>query len=163
MVGRRTTDPSDKVFDADVELEYRDACVQTGDQRRWSSLKLESQRLVHRPGTVLGCAVLVAGTTIGAGILALPAVTHVCSRDQCSVKAMCLPFTIARYVHVRASAPCSALAKKGISAKRMFTVSCSGNSAGCGVRAIMCCPTTLLRLFSVDWPDDHGSEHQHHV
>ena len=68
-----------RVFDEDVEVDFRkdDACIQTGDQRRWSNLKSESSRLVHRPGTVLGSAVLVAGTTIGAGILALPAVTHV--------------------------------------------------------------------------------------
>ena len=36
---------------------------------------LNPKTLRHEPGTVLGSALLVAGTTVGAGILALPAVT----------------------------------------------------------------------------------------
>lgn len=39
----------------------------------WSNLHPET--LKHEPGTVWGAAALVAGTTVGAGILALPAVT----------------------------------------------------------------------------------------
>ena len=42
-------------------------------QRLWSNLDPET--LKHEPGNVFGAAALVAGTTIGAGILALPAVT----------------------------------------------------------------------------------------
>ena len=44
-------------------------------QRLWSNLDPET--LKHEPGNVFGAAALVAGTTIGAGILALPAVTQV--------------------------------------------------------------------------------------
>ena len=36
---------------------------------------LNPDTLKHEPGTVLGAAALVAGTTVGAGVLALPAVT----------------------------------------------------------------------------------------
>ena len=42
--------------------------------RLFSNLNPETLR--HEPGTVLGAAALVAGTTVGAGILALPAVTQ---------------------------------------------------------------------------------------
>ena len=66
---------SGKVFEASVEQKFSDVNLRTAGQRRWSNLDVE--RLVHRPGTVLGSAVLVAGTAIGAGILALPAVTQV--------------------------------------------------------------------------------------
>lgn len=38
---------------------------------------LSSHTLVHEAGTVWGATALVAGTTVGAGILALPAVTQV--------------------------------------------------------------------------------------
>jgi Tryptophan/tyrosine permease family len=48
--------------------------LRTYDKRRWSNL---SGELTHTPGTLIGSATLVAGTTIGAGILALPAVTKV--------------------------------------------------------------------------------------
>ncbi|MEL7143657.1 MAG: aromatic amino acid transport family protein [Cyanobacteria bacterium J06573_11] len=36
---------------------------------------LPNSRLVHQPGSVIGSSALIAGTTVGAGILALPAVT----------------------------------------------------------------------------------------
>ncbi len=39
--------------------------------------KLNPRTLKHEPGTVWGATLLVAGTTVGAGILALPAVTQV--------------------------------------------------------------------------------------
>lgn len=39
--------------------------------------KLNPRTLKHEPGTVWGATLLVAGTTAGAGILALPAVTQV--------------------------------------------------------------------------------------
>jgi hypothetical protein len=38
---------------------------------------LNDKTLRHEPGTVLGAAALVAGTTVGAGILALPSTTQV--------------------------------------------------------------------------------------
>lgn len=38
---------------------------------------LNPATLQHEPGSVLGAAALVAGTTIGAGILALPYATQV--------------------------------------------------------------------------------------
>lgn len=38
---------------------------------------LNPKTLQHEPGTVIGSALLVSGTTVGAGILALPAVTQV--------------------------------------------------------------------------------------
>ena len=44
-----------------------------GSFRLFSSLNPDT--LKHEPGTVLGAAALVAGTTVGAGILALPAVS----------------------------------------------------------------------------------------
>ncbi|NET37457.1 MAG: tyrosine transporter [Cyanothece sp. SIO1E1] len=43
--------------------------------RLFSNLELNGARLNRKPGSVLGCTALVAGTTVGAGILALPAVT----------------------------------------------------------------------------------------
>ena len=43
-------------------------------QRLFSNLDAET--LEHRPGSVVGSISLVAGTTVGAGILALPAVTE---------------------------------------------------------------------------------------
>ena len=45
-------------------------------QRLFSNLELENNRFKHRPGSVVGATALVAGTTVGAGILALPAVTQ---------------------------------------------------------------------------------------
>ena len=38
---------------------------------------LNERTLRHEPGSVLGAAALVAGTTVGAGILALPYATRV--------------------------------------------------------------------------------------
>jgi tyrosine-specific transport protein len=43
--------------------------------RLFSNLELYGNQLNHQPGSVLGSTALVAGTTVGAGILALPAVT----------------------------------------------------------------------------------------
>ncbi len=43
--------------------------------RLFSNLVLDGGRLSHQPGSILGSTALVAGTTVGAGILALPAVT----------------------------------------------------------------------------------------
>lgn len=43
--------------------------------RLFSNLEVDGSKLNHQPGSVLGSTALVAGTTIGAGILALPAVT----------------------------------------------------------------------------------------
>ncbi len=43
--------------------------------RLFSNLELHNNKLNHQPGSVLGSTALVAGTTVGAGILALPAVT----------------------------------------------------------------------------------------
>ena len=50
--------------------------VSNGD-RLFSHLRLQDNQLRHHPGSVLGNTALVAGTTIGAGILALPSVTSV--------------------------------------------------------------------------------------
>ncbi|WP_231866999.1 MULTISPECIES: amino acid permease [unclassified Anabaena] len=43
--------------------------------RLFSRLELNENKLTHQPGSVLGSTALVAGTTVGAGILALPTVT----------------------------------------------------------------------------------------
>ncbi len=43
--------------------------------RLFSNLEFHSDGLRHRPGSLWGCTALVAGTTVGAGILALPALT----------------------------------------------------------------------------------------
>jgi tyrosine-specific transport protein len=43
--------------------------------RLFSHLKVDSNQVTHQPGSVLGSTALIAGTTVGAGILALPAVT----------------------------------------------------------------------------------------
>lgn len=43
--------------------------------RFFSHLEFDGNQLNHQPGSVLGSTALIAGTTIGAGILALPAVT----------------------------------------------------------------------------------------
>ena len=48
--------------------------VSNGD-RLFSHLRFHNNQLRHHPGSVLGNSALVAGTTIGAGILALPSVT----------------------------------------------------------------------------------------
>jgi tyrosine-specific transport protein len=41
----------------------------------FSHLEFDGQQLTHQPGSVWGSTALVAGTTVGAGIIALPAVT----------------------------------------------------------------------------------------
>jgi tyrosine-specific transport protein len=43
--------------------------------RLFSHLKFEDNKLQHQPGSVFGNTALIVGTTIGAGILGLPAVT----------------------------------------------------------------------------------------
>lgn len=43
--------------------------------RLFSHLEFDGNQLNHQPGSVLGSTALIAGTTVGAGILALPAVT----------------------------------------------------------------------------------------
>lgn len=43
--------------------------------RLFSHVALRDGKLTHQPGSLLGATALVAGTTIGAGVLALPAVT----------------------------------------------------------------------------------------
>ncbi len=43
--------------------------------RLFSHLQFDGNKLNHQPGSVLGSTALIAGTTVGAGILALPAVT----------------------------------------------------------------------------------------
>ncbi|BAY22976.1 aromatic amino acid permease [Calothrix sp. NIES-2100] len=48
---------------------------QQEDTRLFSNLEFDGKRLSHQPGSVLGSTALIAGTTVGAGILALPAVT----------------------------------------------------------------------------------------
>lgn len=48
---------------------------QVNPNRLFSNLELVSGRLQHQPGSLWGSVALVAGTTVGAGILALPAVT----------------------------------------------------------------------------------------
>ena len=66
---------SGKVFDAVVEEEFSDSDIETAPTRRWSTLS--AKRFSYLPGTVLGSAGLIAGLTIGAGILALPKTTQV--------------------------------------------------------------------------------------
>ncbi|MDJ0735395.1 MAG: aromatic amino acid transport family protein [Nostocaceae cyanobacterium] len=43
--------------------------------RLFSNLELDRDHFSHQPGSILGSTALVAGTTVGAGVLALPAVT----------------------------------------------------------------------------------------
>ncbi|YAF96810.1 MAG: amino acid permease [Nodularia sp. CChRGM 3473] len=43
--------------------------------RLFSRLEFNENKFSHQPGSVLGSTALIAGTTVGAGILALPAVT----------------------------------------------------------------------------------------
>ncbi|MEA5617349.1 aromatic amino acid transport family protein [Cronbergia sp. UHCC 0137] len=43
--------------------------------RLFSHLEFDGNQLNHQPGSVLGSTALIAGTTVGAGILALPSVT----------------------------------------------------------------------------------------
>ncbi len=43
--------------------------------RLFSHLEFDGNKLQHQPGSVLGNTALIAGTTVGAGILGLPAVT----------------------------------------------------------------------------------------
>lgn len=47
----------------------------TSPTRLFSNVALTAGQFRHQPGSVLGATALVAGTTIGAGVLALPAVT----------------------------------------------------------------------------------------
>ena len=51
-----------------------DAPTSSG-QRLFSNL--DPKTFAHQPGSVWGATLMVAGTTVGAGILALPAVTQV--------------------------------------------------------------------------------------
>ncbi len=43
--------------------------------RLFSHIEFDGNKLIHQPGSILGSTALIAGTTIGVGILALPAVT----------------------------------------------------------------------------------------
>lgn len=43
--------------------------------RLFSNVSFDENKLIHKPGSVIGNTALIAGTTVGAGILALPAVT----------------------------------------------------------------------------------------
>lgn len=43
--------------------------------RLFSHIEFDGNKLIHQPGSVLGSTTLIAGTTVGVGILALPAVT----------------------------------------------------------------------------------------
>lgn len=43
--------------------------------RLFSHLEFDGKQLNHQPGSVLGSTAFIAGTTVGAGVLALPAVT----------------------------------------------------------------------------------------
>jgi tyrosine-specific transport protein len=43
--------------------------------RLFSHLKFDGKQLIHQPGSVFGSTAFIAGTTVGAGVLALPAVT----------------------------------------------------------------------------------------
>ncbi len=43
--------------------------------RLFSNVSFDGNKLIHKPGSVIGSTALIAGTTVGAGILALPAVT----------------------------------------------------------------------------------------
>ena len=43
--------------------------------RLFSHIEFDGNQLIHRPGSVLGSTALIAGTTVGVGILGLPAVT----------------------------------------------------------------------------------------
>lgn len=43
--------------------------------RLFSNIEFNGDKLLHQPGSVLGSTALIAGTTVGAGILALPTVT----------------------------------------------------------------------------------------
>nr|WP_238553597.1 aromatic amino acid transport family protein [Fortiea contorta] len=43
--------------------------------RLFSHIEFDGKQLTHQPGSVFGSTALVAGTTVGAGVLALPAVT----------------------------------------------------------------------------------------
>ncbi|MGF1672191.1 MAG: amino acid permease, partial [Rivularia sp. (in: cyanobacteria)] len=43
--------------------------------RLFSNISFDQNRLIHKSGSVVGSTLLIAGTTVGAGILALPTVT----------------------------------------------------------------------------------------
>ncbi|MGD1908581.1 MAG: amino acid permease [Leptolyngbyaceae cyanobacterium] len=43
--------------------------------RLFSNLEFDGVGFIHRPGSLAACTALISGTTVGAGILALPAVT----------------------------------------------------------------------------------------
>ncbi|RUS97592.1 tryptophan/tyrosine permease [Dulcicalothrix desertica PCC 7102] len=43
--------------------------------RLFSNIEFNGDKILHQPGSVLGSTALIAGTTVGAGILALPTVT----------------------------------------------------------------------------------------
>ena len=60
--------------DANDDEEQKEQEEDQEQQRLFSNLDAET--LEHRPGSVVGSISLVAGTTVGAGILALPAVTE---------------------------------------------------------------------------------------
>lgn len=56
-------------------MRHRPRWQQTESIRLFSNLEPDGEKLKHRPGSILGSTALIAGTTVGAGILALPAVT----------------------------------------------------------------------------------------
>ena len=63
----------------DLQLEETKP-ISKPSRRLWSNLNPETMK--HEPRSVFGAAALVAGTTVGAGILALPAVTQVLMSDM---------------------------------------------------------------------------------
>lgn len=50
------------------------ATTTTSNDRLWSNLDMTQTPFRHEPGSLPGAIALVAGTTVGAGMLALPAV-----------------------------------------------------------------------------------------
>ncbi|MDZ8186159.1 MAG: aromatic amino acid transport family protein [Nostoc sp. ChiSLP02] len=60
-----------------LNITFMKAVLKDSEQptRFFSHLRFDGNKLNHQPGSVLGSTALIAGTTVGAGILALPAVT----------------------------------------------------------------------------------------
>ena len=75
--GAKTTRAKAKVETELVESEAKEVEAEevSGERERLFS-NLDAETLKHRPGNLVGSVSLVAGTTVGAGVLALPAVTE---------------------------------------------------------------------------------------
>lgn len=111
--------------------------LKTYQKRRWSNL---NRQLVHVPGTVIGSATLIAGTTIGASPASASINIRECCVSICRSKKRCIDSNLCCLC-------------------RRWHSSVAGSNEGCGLRPLLCHSPGLLLLLCDDRPLHHRGEH----